>query len=107
MTSDMAMGAMAGSNTLQLSVDALAVLIGIFAIALVIKLNRQLGGRINQALRYFILGVLCNVLAILWSLFFGHVLVVGGMNLDMHQNLMTLGMLFFIISTARFSKLVQ
>ena len=105
---DFATMGMGGSHsTFQLSIDFLAVFIGLFAIVMVIKLNHKLGGRIHRALRYFILGVLSNVLAIVWSLSFGHLYTIGGFSLDMHQNLMTIGMVFFIISTVRFSKLVQ
>lgn len=94
------------SNFLQFSIDILAAVIGLFAVLVVIRLNRRLGGKISKALTFFILGVFCNILAIVWSVFFGHVFLVGGMNFNLHQNLMSLGMIFFIVSTTKFSKLV-
>ncbi len=97
----------AASDTLQFGVDILSILIGIFAFILAIRLIRKLGGSINQALKFFIAGVVCNAVAIGWSMAFEHGYVLGGMYIDIHQNLMTLGMIFFIISTFRFSKLVR
>ncbi len=95
------------SNTIQILINLSAVAVGLLAVVWVLKLNRRFGGRVNQALRFFIAGILCNVFAIGWSLFFEHAYVVGSMALDVHQNLMTLGMIFFIFSTARFSKLIN
>ena len=101
---DTAVGA---SNSLQLGIDTLAIIIGIFALIIAVRLINKLGGRINQALRYFIAGIICNAAAIVWSLFFGHVYVIGGAYFDVHQNFMTFGMIFFILSTLKFSKLVE
>lgn len=96
-----------GSHYLQFTIDILAAVVGLFAVLMVIRLNRKLGGKISQGLRFFIAGVFCNILAIVWSVFYGHILTFGGTNLDVHQNLMSLGMVLFIISTAKFAKLVQ
>ena len=94
-------------NFVQLVIDIAAILIGFFAIYLLVKVNRKLGGKINTALQFFVWGVLSNIAAILWSLFFEHTYVVAGMAFDIHQLLMTLGMIFFILSTHRFSSLIQ
>ena len=97
-----------GVNTLlQSSLDGVAIIIGLFAILIVFRLNGRLGGRINIALRYFIAGVLSNIVAIIWSLSFGHDYIWNGFAFDIHQNFMTLGMIFFIISTVQFSKLMR
>ena len=60
------MGSAGASNTLQLGIDVVAILIGIFAVFVAIHLIRRIGGRINEALRYFIFGVACNAVAIFW-----------------------------------------
>ena len=97
----------ASSHALQLSISVAAVLFGVVAMVVIVRINRELGGRVRQALRFVVLGILCNVLAILWSLFWGHGQIVGNTYVDIHQNLMTVGMICFIISTIRFSKLMQ
>ncbi len=93
------------TNIFQGSLDAFAVAIGLVAIYLLIKLNRKLGGKLSGALRLFNLGMAANVVAITWSSFSGHVYVVGGIPIDIHHFFMTLGMIFFIIATNRFSSL--
>jgi len=95
------------TNIIELIVGIAATLIGLFAIYLLIKLNRKLGGKIKTALQYFVLGVLANIVAIIWSLFFEHIYVIAGITFNIHQLLMTLGMIFFILSTYRFSSLIQ
>src|SRR3989338_6633125 len=95
------------SITLQFGINTMAVTVAIFAVIMASRLIHKLGGRINQAIRYFILGILCNAVAISWSLFFGHLYVLGGALFDVHQNFMSLGMVFFIISTLKFSRLIQ
>lgn len=100
-------GAASAENGIQLGIDIAALFIGIFAVVIILKVNRVLGGRINQALRYFIAGIVCNLLAIVWSLVFVHTYLVGGFHIDIHQNLMSVGLIFFIISTIKFSKLLQ
>lgn len=95
------------SSMFQLSVNSIAVIIGLAAVIVAIGLVRKLGGRINLAIRYFILGIVCNATAIGWSIFFDHIYVIGGSAIDVHQNLMTLGMIFFIVSTFKFYKIIR
>lgn len=107
MTVDSATMTVGASNAFQIAINVGAMVVGLLAVVWVFKLNRTLGGRVSQALRFFIAGILCNVAAIGWSLFFEHAYVIGNMEVDVHQNLMTVGMIFFILSTARFSKLIN
>lgn len=95
------------SSGLQLGISVVAITVAVFAFIMAFRLVHKLGGRINQAVRYFILGIACNASAIGWSLFFGHVYFLGDVYFDIHQNLMSLGMIFFIISTLKFSRLIQ
>lgn len=88
-------------------VDLIAILVGTIAIYYLIRLNRKLGGKLSGAIRFFNLGMAANVLAILWSAFLGHVYIVGGMEIDAHHFLMSIGMIFFILSTRKLSGLVQ
>ena len=95
------------SNTFQIAINVVAIVVGLFAVVWVLHLNRTIGGRVRQALWFFIAGILCNVVAIGWSLFLEHDFIFSNITIDIHQNLMTLGMIFFIISTARFAKLIN
>lgn len=100
-------GATVFNGWFQITISSITVVIGIVAILLIFRINRQLGGRISQALRFFTAGVLCNVSAVIWTLVYGHNLVIGSIDVNIHQNLMSIGMIFFIISITRFAKLVQ
>ena len=99
--------ATSASSGLQFGINMVAIIIAVFAVIMAVRLVSKSGGRINRAIRYFILGVACNALAIGWSLFLGHVYLFGNVCFDIHQNFMSLGMLFFIISTFKFSRLTQ
>lgn len=84
-----------------------AIIIGFCSVYILLRLNQKLGGKIGVALRYFILGVGANIFAVLWSLFFDHLFVIAGLTFNAHQLFMTFGMIFFILSTYRFSLLVR
>ena len=97
-------------NTIQIQIlfDVVAALAGIIAIYHLVCLNRKLGGKLSDALRFFNLGVLANVLSIVWSTFSSHAIyTLGTITFDVHHVLMSLGMIFFIISTHKFSSLVK
>ncbi len=88
-------------------VDFIAIMVGIIAIYSLIRLNEKLGGKLSGAIRFFNLGMAANVLAILWSAFLGHMFIIAGMEVDAHHFLMSIGMIFFILSTRKLSGLVQ
>ncbi|MCR4311087.1 MAG: hypothetical protein NUV54_00745 [Candidatus Taylorbacteria bacterium] len=95
------------SNLLQHSINTVALVVAFLAVVVAIRMAGAMGGRIRKAIFYFILGIVANALAVFWTLFFAHQYLVWGVYLDVHQNLMSLGMIFFVISTYKFSKLVQ
>ena len=86
-------------GVVDIAVIILGTFIGLFSIFLIFKLNRKIGRKIRIALRFFILGVLANVTAILWTSFWGHTYTIGTVEFDVHNVFMTIGMVFFIIST--------
>lgn len=101
---------LAASRTISAQVlfDVVAVLAGIVAIYHLVCLNRKLGGKLSGALKFFNFGVLANVLSIAWSTLWSHTIYTfGAITFDIHHVLMSLGMVFFIISTHKFSSLVQ
>ncbi len=95
-------------NVLQVQgvLDFFAILLGVIAIYSLIRLNKKLGGKLSSAVKFFNLGMTANVLAIVWSTFFGHMYNVTGQTFDIHHFLMTVGMILFIISTRKLSGLV-
>lgn len=116
--------------TLELAIDIVATILGFISIFLLVRLNRNLGGKMNTAVRLFIGGIVFMVLAFAWTMVFGHVgveLTVGGMGamegmegmgaggmqadgdryVDAHHILMAIGMIFLILSSRKFSSLVN
>lgn len=87
--------------------DFIAILVGVIAIYYLTRLNQKLGGKLSGAIMYFNLGMAANVLAISWSIFWGHIYTIAGAGLDMHHVLMSIGMIFFILSTRKLSGLVK
>ncbi|OGI95372.1 hypothetical protein A2917_02285 [Candidatus Nomurabacteria bacterium RIFCSPLOWO2_01_FULL_42_17] len=90
----------------QTVLDTIAILVGIVAIYSLLRLNKSLGGKLSSAIRFFNLGMAANVVAIIWSTFYGHMYIVAGATLDIHHLLMSVGMIFFVISTRKLSGLV-
>lgn len=108
MSSEEIVLASGGMIPAQTFFDVVAVLAGIVAIYHLVSLNRKLGGKLSGALKFFNLGVLSNVLSITWSTFVGHAIyTLGTVMFDIHHVFMSLGMVFFIVSTHKFSSLVQ
>ena len=95
-----------GAIQVQTVLDSFAILIGIVAIFYLIRLNRKLGGKMSTAISFFNLGMVCNVLAISWATFLGHLYILAGVTFDVHHLFMTIGMIFFILSTHKFSQLM-
>ena len=93
--------------SIQSILDLIAVVIGIIAIYSLIRLNKKLGGKLSSAIRFFNLGMAANVLAIIWSTFWGHTYTIAGATFDLHHLLMSLGMILFIISARKLSGLVS
>ncbi|MEK7499396.1 MAG: hypothetical protein AAB649_02205 [Patescibacteria group bacterium] len=90
----------------QSLLDFIAVLFGVVAIYSLIRLNRKLGGKLSAAIRFFNFGMAANVLAVVWSTFWGHLYMIAGVSFDFHHLLMSVGMIFFILSTNKLSGLV-
>lgn len=111
--------------TLELLIDIVATILGFVSIVLLIRLNKNLGGKMSTAVRLFAGGIVFMVLAFAWTMFFGHVGIAletssgmsGSMHMegmadmsrdiDMHHILMAIGMIFLIFSARKFSSLVS
>lgn len=90
----------------DLVVYAIAFLVGLFALMLILRLNRRMGGKIKPALWYFGLGIFANLAAMFYTEVFGHTYTFGTVTFDVHTVFMTIGMIFFVLSAYNFSKLV-
>lgn len=93
-------------------IDLIGIAIGVGAVVLGLNLKKTIGGRVGEGLTYFMWGVVWMVLAFVYTLFnarFNTVLK-GQLNLggvDIHHALMTLGMIFFIVSARKFTRLAK
>ena len=96
----------AGEGLVDLVVDVATIIIGLASIYIIIRLNRNLGGKIKSALQFFVWGVAINIVAVVYTTFLSHTLTIGGVAIDAHNLLMAFAMVFFILSTYRFSLLV-
>ncbi|MDO8575973.1 MAG: hypothetical protein Q7R90_01520 [bacterium] len=90
----------------DLIVDVATIVIGLASVYIVTRLNRNLGGKIKSALQFFVWGVVINIIAVVYTTFLSHAVTIGGIELDAHNLLMAFAMIFFILSTYRFSLLV-
>ena len=91
----------------DLIVDVVTIVIGLASVYIIIKLNRNLGGKIKSALQLFVWGVAINIIAVVYTTFLSHSVTIGGVALDAHNLLMAFAMIFFILSTYRFSLLIS
>ena len=87
-------------------IEILAGVIGIAMLIFIVNLNRRLGGKMRTALWYFALAVMVNILGLVWTACYGDNYMLGSLEVDMHDVIMAVGMIFFSISVYRFSLLV-
>ena len=90
-------------TVIDLIANGISILVGIIVIYLLVEMNQLIGGLFRSALNYFIVGVCFDIVAIGWSIIFGHRALVAG---SVHDLLMALGMLFITISVYKFALLV-
>ena len=95
-----------GGESIDLIIDVVTIIIGLASIYIIIRLNRNLGGKIKSALQYFVWGVAINIVAVVYTTVLSHTLTIGGISVDAHNLLMAFAMIFFILSTYRFSLLI-
>jgi len=87
----------------DLVTNGVSVLVGIIIVYLMVEMGQLLGGKFRVALNYFIIGVCVDVIAIGWSIVFGHRALFAG---SVHDFLMAVGMLLITISTYKFALLI-
>ena len=87
-------------------VAAATILMGVFSILLIVRVNRGLGGQIKSAIQYFVIGIDLNIVSIFWSVLVNRTAIIGGMSIDIQNIIIMVSMLFFILSAYRFSTLV-
>lgn len=94
-------------SQIQSVLDLAAIIIGVVSIYSLVRLNKKLGGKLSGAIKFFNLGMTANVLAIISSVLWVHEYTLSGVTFDLHHVLMSIGMIFFILSTRKLSGLVQ
>lgn len=83
------------------------VFIGVLCIVWILVSLRSIGGKIAQPMYFMLFGVLLQVTAFIYTLFFSLYKIYPAPSIDFHHGIMTLGMLFFIVSAKKFSDLAK
>jgi len=90
-----------------LLIDIVGIVVGIIAVAAIVRKRATLGGRVGQALNLFVFGVAFMVLAFTWTLVFSRLALLPPPPLNAHNLLMMIGMIFFVFSTRKFTSLLE
>ena len=87
-------------------IDIAGIIIGVIAIVIVRRIIGEVGTVIKKPYNYFILGILLQIFALLYTLIFNRFelfAVPGGINI--HNLLMVLGLISFVIGAKELSKI--
>lgn len=94
--------------------DTVGILIGLFSVVLVIKTLGKVGGQVGAAFTFTLLGIISQVLALTYDLLTKETSLVqipttffGGLiaSHHIHDLLMIIGLIFFVVAAQQFSKL--
>ena len=96
-----------------LVIDGVGILVGIFALILVIKTLGKIGGQVGSAFKFTLVGVACQMLALTYNLLTEEFQIISVPSVifgsisshHIHDVLMVLGMIFFVLAAQQFSKL--
>lgn len=88
-------------------VGIISIVASVITIVYLLHLNSRIGGKISTALSFFVGGIAINAIAIVWTAFIGHYMTIDGFQFDVHDSLMGIGMIFYILSAHQFSKLIS
>lgn len=98
--------------SIALIIDSVGVLAGIFAVIIVGKSLSRVGGQVGSAFSLILLGVISQIAALLESLLVADLKVLPELNLggiiqshQIHDILMVIGMIFFVLGAKKFSDL--
>lgn len=90
-----------------LIIDIVGIVTGIVAIITVTNLNKILSGKLSGALKVFMWGIILMILAFIYTVVFTRLALLPKPAVDIHHLLMTIGMIFFIVSAKKFARLTQ
>lgn len=95
-------------------IDTVGILIGLFSVFLVIRTLGKVGGQVGAAFKFTLVGVIAQMLALTYNLLTAELTVIpvphtffGGLisNHHLHDVLMIIGLIFFVLAARQFSKL--
>lgn len=95
-------------------IDTVGILIGLFSIVLVIRTLGKVGGQVGAAFKFTLVGVIAQMLALTYNLLTVEFTIIsvplsffGGLILShhLHDVLMLIGLIFFVLAAQQFSKL--
>jgi len=94
--------------TFVLIVDIIGITVGLYSIYAIQKSKRgALGGKVGSALGLFIWGVLFMIAAFGITILISRLHIISPFPLDVHHLLMTIGMIFFVISARKFTGMIS
>lgn len=90
-------------------IDSVGIVVGLFFIYLIILKGRLIGGGVKEALNFTIWGVIFNITALSLTLLTDRLKIIAlpVEMVDIHHLLMTVGMIFFLVSAKRFTDLFK
>jgi hypothetical protein len=96
---------------IHILIELVGLGIGIITLLRISLLKKQLGGRVGSALNYFMGGILWMTIAFVYTLFHQRLNTplkgqLAFMGIDLHHLIMLVGMVFFILSTREFLKII-
>lgn len=95
-------------------IDTVGILIGLFSIFLVIRALGKVGGQVGAAFKFTLVGVIAQTLALTYNLLTVEIALIslpttffGGLiaSHHLHDGLMIIGLIFFVLAAQQFSKL--
>lgn len=97
------------SSIVGIIIDGVGILIGLFSIYLIMVRGKLIGGNVKEALNLVVWGIIFNIIALLVTLLASRlkIITLPAEVIDLHHALMTVGMVFFIVSAKKFSDLFK
>ena len=94
------------TNAILAVVDIVGIVVGLVSVGMIVNVLKEVGGVMGKALVLFVIGMVFQVLALIWTLVFSR-LDISEPFFDIHHLLMTTGLIFFVVSSIKLVKLKQ
>lgn len=110
--------AVATPNTSALSlglvIELIGIVIGVFAITIIVAALRKIGGQVGSVFSLTLVGVIFQISALIYNIIFRELQLLPSPEIDgllqthnIHEALMIIGLVFFVLAAKKFSDLSQ